>query len=864
MKHLITLLILLHCFQFSNSQVADNFTDENFNCNPIWHGDTTNFMVNSVNQLQLHATVAGNSMVNTVVDLTGIDTIEWNLYIELSFAPSSQNNTKFYLFSSQNNLSNTNAYYLQFGETGTNDAIQFYKQSGSVITLLGRGVDGRVSSAFGVSIKVIKYPNGLIEIYTDYTGGNNYQLEFLVTDMMNLSAGYITWQCVYTTSNVSGFYLDNIYAGSFIRDTISPFLVDSKFINDSLFEINFNETVKGFNLINNFHLIQTNNTAVGFNANIDSSIFQVELANKVNSGDTLKFLFKDIQDLNSNSSDTILCNLVFLRLDNISIGDLVISELMCNPSGANNLPAVEYVELYNNSNKYLTTKSLTLSDPTSTGIFSNDTICPHCYVIFTSAAGKLQLEANGIDAKVISGFPTLNNDGDELVLKDSSNVLDVLNYNSTFYHDEFKSQGGWSLEKIQLDYMCTNVNNWNASCDARGGSPGFANCSNNFFIDSDYPMVQSVFVVDSNHVSVVFNEEINSDSLSINDFIIDEQINPLAIDTDEKYTSKITLQVNLLLLPNEIHYLQLNDIIDCNGNRMLRDSKYKFGVGASPIKGDLIINEIMFNPNDNCVDFVELYNKSDEIISLKNCSCCRRNSTTNQIEYNSKITTENLVVMPNDYLVLANTEDYFYQCYPTAQIIKTMYYQLPSMNDDKGSILILNESATIIDELNYSDDQHSQLLIANEGVSLERINAETSTSNHKNWTSASFLSGYATPTLKNSQSIDGIVDEAMISITPSVISPDNDGFDDHALIEINTDNAGSWTSVFVLDVNGNKIKQLLNADIIGTNDKIIWDGTDNANRVVQSGIYIISAAIINQYGDVKNYRNPIVIAEGKN
>jgi hypothetical protein len=842
--------------------VADDFTDGNFNSNPTWSGDTADFIVNTVKQLQLNASLAGTSIITMAVDLSAIDTIEWNLYIELSFAPSSQNNTKFYLFSSQNNLSNTNGYYLQFGETGANDAIQFYKQSGSVISLLGRGVDGRVSSAFGVSIKVIKYPNGLIEIYTDYTGGNNYQLEFSVNDAMNLSVGYIAWQCVYTTSNISGFYLDNIYAGSFIRDTIKPFLVDSKFISDSLIRIAFNESIKGFNLSSNFYLI--NNSAIGFTSNLDSSVFQIQLNNKVNSGDTLQINLTTIQDLNSNFSDTIFRQLVFIRCEDISNGDLVISEVMCNPSGANNLPAVEYVELYNNSNKYLTTKSLTLSDPTSTGIFSNDTICPRSFAVFTSAAGKLQLEVNGIDAKMISGFPTLNNDGDELILKDSSKVLDCLNYTSAYYHDEFKSQGGWSLEKIQMDYMCTNANNWNASCDARGGSPGFANCSDNIFIDSDYPMVQSVFVVDSNHVSVVFNEEINSDSLSINDFIIDEQINPLAIDVDKKYTSKITLQVNLLLLPNEIHSLQLNDIIDCNGNRMLRGSKYKFGVGTSLLKGDLIINEIMFNPNANCVDFVELYNKSDKIISLKNCSFCRRNSTTNQIEYNSKITTENLVVMPNDYLVLANTEDYFYQCYPTAQVSKTMYYQLPSMNDDEGSILILNEAATIIDELNYSDDQHSQLLIANEGVSLERVNAEVSTSNYKNWSSASFSSGYATPTLKNSQSIDGMLDDAMINITPSVISPDNDGFDDHTLIEINSNIGGSWSSILMLDLNGNKIKQLLNADLIGSNDKLIWDGTDERNKIMPSGIYIMYAEIISNEGQVQKISKPIVIAEHRN
>jgi len=128
MKQLITLLILVHCFQFSYSQVSDDFNDADFNSNPCWSGDTTDFIVNSVKQLQLHAATAGTSALTTAVNLSGIDTIEWNFYIELAFSPSSQNNTKYYLYSAQNNFATTDGYYLQFGESGSNDAIQFYKQ----------------------------------------------------------------------------------------------------------------------------------------------------------------------------------------------------------------------------------------------------------------------------------------------------------------------------------------------------------------------------------------------------------------------------------------------------------------------------------------------------------------------------------------------------------------------------------------------------------------------------------------------------------------------------------------------------------------------------------------------------------------
>jgi len=107
------------------------------------------------------------------------------------------------------------------------------------------------------------------------------------------------------------------------------------------------------------------------------------------------------------------------------------------------------------------------------------------------------------------------------------------------------------------------------------------------------------------------------------------------------------------------------------------------------------------------------------------------------------------------------------------------------------------------------------------------------------------------PTLKNSQAIDGSKEETIISINPTVFSPDNDGFDDHTLIEINSNIGGAWSSILILDLSGNKIKQLLNADLIGSDDKLIWDGTDERNRILPSGIYILYAEIITEQGQVQ-------------
>ena len=47
----------------------------------------------------------------------------------------------------------------------------------------------------------------------------------------------------------------------------------------------------------------------------------------------------------------------------------------------------------------------------------------------------------------VSSFPSLSNDGELLVLKNSNgNTIHFLNYNSSWHTDNLKKNGGWSLE----------------------------------------------------------------------------------------------------------------------------------------------------------------------------------------------------------------------------------------------------------------------------------------------------------------------------------------------------------------------------------------------------------------------------------
>ncbi len=865
MRQSIIFFVCILCFQFSFAQLADDFSDGNFNSNPTWAGDSTAFKINTQKQLQLNSSIASSSGITTALSVIGIDTIEWDLYIEQSFSPSSQNYSRFYLIADQSSFSSSlNGYFLQFGESGSNDAISLYKQSGTNSVLIGKGFSGKIASAFGVTIKVIYYPSGLFEIYTDYTGGNNCQFEFSATDNFNLYQGYLGWRCTYTISNATSFYLDNIYAGPLIKDSIPPSVVDAAFINDSIFKIGFNESTSGFTPSNHLQLISATNSVDSVFANSDSSMFEFILHHHVNIGEVIQLKLINVADLFFNLSDTITISLTFIKCEYALPGDLVINEIMCNPLGANNLPNAEYIEVFNNSNKFIATNNLFITDFSTTGVLGDDTICPHEYKVYSSSTGKSLLQSSGINASAITNFPTLNNDGDLIQIKDSSKIIDEVNYNNSFYNDGFKNQGGWSIEKIQPDYLCANTKNWRASCDARGGSPGLLNCNNDLVVDNELPEIRSIYVVDSNHLSIVFTEEINTTNFNVNDFVIDNSILPDTIWLEKTFTNQVILKSNLSFLTNEKHKLKItNSIFDCNGNLLLGDFEYNFGVGVNPVKGDLIFNEVLFNPTINCGDFIEVYNESDKIISLKNLCCSRRNLLTNQVEYNGKITSKDLTIMPHAYCVLINEEFDVKQCYPKIKKQSTINYSIPPMNDDEGRLVLLDANSIILDEFYYSEKQHSQLLLDVEGVSLERVSFSAATGNSDNWKSASCLSGCSTPTEKNSQAINALLQSKFISINPSIISPDADGFEDNMQIEISNESSGMWGSLQIANYNGTVVRNLINADLIGTNEKMIWDGTDNKNQIVSSGIYILIAQLISENGVVENIRLPLVVAEGK-
>jgi hypothetical protein len=184
---------------------------------------------------------------------------------------------------------------------------------------------------------------------------------------------------------------------------------------------------------------------------------------------------------------------------------------------------------------------------------------------------------------------------------------------------------------------------------------------------------------------------------------------------------------------------------------------------------------------------------------------------------------------------------------------------MPSMPDDDGNVLLLNYSGSIIDEMQYDKYMHHPLLRNKEGVSLEKINYKISSEQKDNWHSASASFNYATPTNINAQYKNQDESKSWIQIDQNVLHPDNNGQDDFLQINYQFDEPGTLLTVYLFNQQGEKLITILNNLLCGKNGQFNWNGINNQNNYLTTGIYILVADAFHLNGNRKRYKKVIAI-----
>ena len=460
------LVPLLLFFGSVHSQINEDFTDGDFINNPIWVGTNTDFIVNTLEQLQVNNTFGDTSYLTTPHGLTTLDNKEWRFLVKQSFSPSSSNYGRVFLSADNSNLTLVqNGYYLQFGEALSLDAIRLFKMVNGISTQICAGPDAQIANSFAVSVKVIRSLSGIWSIFADFTGGNSYSLIASGTDASNLIGTHFGMLCVYTLSNVNKFYYDNIYVGNEIVDLSPPVLVSATAISALQIDVLFNEAITSLSAenTNNYDILPFQSAATAAIDLINPALVHIIPLSPLQNGVSYTLLASSISDLAGNTAtNNQSAQFQYLVADSVVIGDVIISEFFADPTPVIGLPEIEYVEIYNKSSKFFNLQGWKIGDASSEGTIGAAWLLPGEYKILTATANVPLFTLSS--AVGTTSFPSLNNAGDDVVLKNNTGlILDKLSYTDDWYQDEIKRDGGFSLELINPNDPCSDKDNWIAS-----------------------------------------------------------------------------------------------------------------------------------------------------------------------------------------------------------------------------------------------------------------------------------------------------------------------------------------------------------------------------------------------------------------
>ncbi len=830
----------------SNAQVNESFDDGNFISNPIWEGDTAKFKVIS-GVLQSQSVLLNDQFYLSTQSKKAVNS-QWEFYLKLNFNTSSANYVDIFLSSdSANLLSKNSGYLVRVGST--NDNISLYKKSGNALTPLILGKFGTTNSSnTSCNIKIIHDIKGYFSLWRDSTStGKNYVAEGLAHDSTFKTSnffGIVIRQS--TTSFHKRHFFDNIYCGNIIKDTIAPWVKSVTVLSPDTLQILFSEPLHSSALwLANFEL----NEAMGAPKstrflNSDSTSIEIVLAKALIFNIFHELKIKNCHDKANNILKDTMFKLRWVSYQKPKLYDIVINECMIDPDPVIGLPNHEYIELYNRSGKFIDLNNCYLADKISGSKLPKIVLEPDSFVILCDTDFEKEFSKFG-PTFGLNGFQTLNNSGDELFLRnDEGKLVHRIKYNLNSYEDIFKQNGGWSIEMIDPNVPCGPLN-YKASINENGGTPGKSNSIRGINPDWIKPRIISFSLTTDSSIRILFNEPLDSAfSVKPSNFtIINNGIKQVI-----SHFEVLEFYFTMPLSSNKLYTLSFNGIADCNFN-LLNDTSILMALPEKVLAGDILLNEVLFNPESGGDDFIELVNNSDKILSLKNL-----------IFFNFD---ENM--MPKDLCILDTSGVFFLPRQILAFTVNPLWtigkyhnsrpenlYKmsaLPALNDQEGYFGIANGNGDVIDQLNYSEDMHLPILTKFEGVSLERVRTDLPSAERSNWTSAAASYGYATPGQVNSHStLDKIETKNWLSITPPVFSPDQDGIDDLVALTITSDRNDQQATLIIFDVSGKLIKVISNNMPIGNTQTWFWDGSYDGAKKTPIGIYIVYAELFGLNG----------------
>jgi hypothetical protein len=622
----------------------------------------------------------------------------------------------------------------------------------------------------------------------------------------------------YSAARDMGLWMDRlIMEGHFERDTLAPSVNRVKMVDKQRVQVDFSESViepgpDAFSLISGAGPEGVIPDSVRLQGGGYILTFPEDIPNRI----PQQLQVKDIQDPDGNIlHDTLIA----LMRNDAQWGDLVFSEVMADPD-----PAVryseEYLELYNRSDYELNLKGWLLKVNERSYLLDPCQLFPGDYFL-------------------LSGI-TLPNEGALLSLYDSTGLLvHAVAYRKPWDGPEWKKEGGWSLESPDPDCLCMVSSAWEFSTDPGGGTPGSVNSNRSQLADLEPPVLLYAGIEEPGRCRLHFSEPIRFPEGSYPPVLLDpggvepesvKLLDPLSDILELSFTEDFSKWTGFML--------SLSGWTDCTGNP-IDAQEIRAGKISPPVYGSVLINEIMFDPEEDCPAYVELYLPGDRFYDLQDLSI-HLVEEGGSPDSPLALASHSRLVLPGQYLVVTECIQQLEEVYRLP--ISGCWVEVDGMSRMKrssGTIYLTDRAGNMIDMATYNEQMHMELLDDPRGISLERISPERSGIDPDNWHSAASVEGYSTPGRENSQSVLCGDQEDMVKVQPEVFSPDNDGYNDLLNIMITTGSQDWVIGLLITDLLGNRVRILANNDLAGPSVTYTWDGRGEDGTMLPVDFYVV-------------------------
>lgn len=782
----------------------------------------------------------------------------WTFTIRHGYDPSSSNNWAVFLMSSSapdlmSVAPLTSGFAIGVNINGSDDSLRLVKiKDGQATTVVNCGINWQTSIGISEAVKILteRTTEGLWTVTVTRLNGTVVASSWgIEKELFNPAWFGILYR--YSSTRDKLLWIDDIAVeGNFNPDTEPPAVTEYLQSTRNSVEVKFNEPLAEESLrIENFSLNSNGNSPVRIEL-IDplnyEVIFHDELLNKTEN--ILKI--NNICDETGNCAENLTIRFTPVWAEP---GDIIISEIMADPVPAVSLPEKEFIEIKNNTEFSFNLKNWKIKTTEQSYFIPEVILGPEGILILCAAPDIFLFERFGKTAGM-KQFPVLNDAGKLICLTDSSdNLINGVQYSNGWYRDALKKNGGWSLEMIDPDMPFYGEGNWKASVSHSGGTPGMDNSVNGSNPDNIFVGIENVFPDDNLSIIITFSEpilnfgELKGWIMAGEKAIID--IRPVDL------LNRIFRIIPAFALEAGISYNMevTGDFTDSEGNPAERKS-FLFGLPEKTVTGDILFNELLFNPWPGDPDYIELYNASQKIIDASLLQLVSVNDTYSDTSEIYRV-SEKRCIMPDSYFAITVDKTRIEDRYPSSE--PYCLYEitsLPSMSDNEGHLLLYNRELEKIDEVFYNEKMHYSLLSGHEGIALEKTAPGIKSDVALNWHSAAESSGWGTPGARNSMFVVTPVSEDIITLSSTKITPDNDSYEDFLTIGFNLTGNGNVISASVFDESGNYVKKLASNMLAGAEAALTWDGLADDGAPVRSGIYIVMITLFDESGKTGKWK----------